>query len=37
MCKDEKGILENLFESREEELCTLIEMDRQKIKKANKK
>lgn len=33
MCENEKGVLENLFESREEELCTLIEMDKQKIKK----
>lgn len=33
MCKNEKAVLENLFESREEELCVLTEMDKQKIKK----
>ncbi len=33
MCENEKGVLENLFESREEELCALTEMDRQKIKR----
>ena len=33
MCEDEKGVLENLFESREEELCALTEMDKQKIKR----
>ena len=36
MCEDEKGILENLFESREEELCALTEIDRQKIKRLTK-
>ena len=33
MCENEKGVLENLFESREENLCALTEMDRQKIKR----
>lgn len=33
MCESEKGVLENLFESREEELCALTEIDRQKIKR----
>ena len=33
MCENEKGVLENLFESREEELCALTEIDRQKIKR----
>lgn len=33
MCENENGVLENLFESREKNLCELTEMDRQKIKK----
>ena len=33
MCENENGVLENLFESREESLCALTEMDRQKIKR----
>ncbi len=33
MCENEKGVLENLFESREENLCALTEMDKQKIKR----
>ena len=32
MCENEKGVLENLFESREE-LCALTETDKQKIKR----
>ena len=32
MCENEKGVLENLFEGREEELCALTEIDRQKLK-----
>lgn len=28
MCENEKGILENLFESREENLCVLTEKDK---------
>ncbi|MCI8761107.1 MAG: hypothetical protein HFJ34_08425 [Clostridia bacterium] len=33
MCENEKVVLENLFESREENICALTEMDRQKIKR----
>ena len=33
MCENEKGVLENLFECREENLCALTEIDKQKIKK----
>lgn len=33
MCENEKGVLENLFESREENLCALTEMDKQIIKR----
>ena len=33
MCEDEKGVLYELFESREENLYSLTEMDRQKIKR----
>lgn len=33
MCEDEKGVLDELFESREENLYSLTEMDRQKIKR----
>lgn len=33
MCENEKGVLDELFESREEELYSLTEMDRQKIKR----
>ncbi len=33
MCENENVVLENLFESREESLCALTEMDRQKIKR----
>ena len=32
MCENEKRVLENLFEGREEELCALTEIDRQKLK-----
>ena len=31
MCENEKGVLENLFESREENLCALTEMDQKFI------
>lgn len=33
MCENENGVLENLFESREENICALTEIDKQKIKK----
>lgn len=33
MCENEKGVLDELFESREEELYSLTELDRQKIKR----
>ncbi len=33
MCKNAKGILDDLFESREENLCALTEMDKQKIER----
>lgn len=33
MCENKKGVLEDLFESREEELCALTERDKQKIER----
>ena len=36
MCENEKGVLEDLFESREKNLCALTEMDKQKIEKLTK-